>query len=110
MQNENDEYVNAANDYYKRLNSVNLLLLKEHTFLLEKKQYEEEMAEVDLLIASLKENPEQQSQLSIEAEFNHLHQIIRGNKKEISQLQLKLEKRDAMINHLTQLGDIHSKY
>ena len=41
MQNENDEYVNASNDYSKRLNSVNLLLLKEHTFLLEKKQYDE---------------------------------------------------------------------
>ena len=39
MQSESDDYVNAANEYYKRLNSVNVLLLKEHTFLLEKKQY-----------------------------------------------------------------------
>ena len=41
MQNENDEFINASNDYFKRLDRVNLLLLKEHTFLLEKVQYEE---------------------------------------------------------------------
>lgn len=41
MQNENDEFINASNDYFKCLNRVNLLLLKEHTFNLEKLQYQE---------------------------------------------------------------------
>lgn len=50
MQSENDEFINAANDYFKRLNRVNLLLLKEHTFNFEKSQYEEEIAEIDQLM------------------------------------------------------------
>ena len=39
-----------------------------------------------------------------------MHKIIKNNKKEISQLKSNLEKRDSMIAHLTELGNIHNKY
>lgn len=110
MQNENDEFVNAANDYFKRLNRVNLLMLKEHTFLLEKNQYQEEITEIDSLITSFQDDPHRHDHLSIDTEFSYLQKVMKGNKHEISQLQLKLEKREAMISYLTQLGDIHNKY
>ena len=61
-------------------------------------------------MASLKNNPEKHEHLSVTSEFNYLHKIIKDNKKEISQLKSKLEKRETMIAHLTELGDIHNKY
>ena len=110
MHNDNEELINSSNDYFKMLNKVNLLLLKEHTFLLEKKQYQEEINEIDALIDSFKNNPENHAHLSIQAEFDYLHSIIKDNKKEIAQLQMKLEKRDTMINYLVELNNMHSKY
>ena len=41
MQSESDDLINSTNEYLKRLNGVNLLLLKEHNFLLDQKQFEE---------------------------------------------------------------------
>lgn len=90
MKSDNDEFINASNEYFKRLNGVNLLLLKEHTLLLEKKQYEEEIDEVDKLIREFTETPEKHGHLAAEAEFNYLHKVIKANKKEISQLGSKL--------------------
>lgn len=110
MQSENDEFINAANDYFKRLNRVNLLLLKEHTFNLERTQYQEEIAEIDQLIEQLEAQPQLHSHLAIEAEFDYLHRIIKMNKREIAQLQSKLEQRDTMINYLSSLQDIRKKY
>ena len=102
--------MNAQNDYFKRLNGVNLLLLKQHAFLLEKKQYEEEIAELDKLIKDFKENPDNHSYLTVEAEFESLHKIIKMNKKEIAQLQSKLEQRDVMTTYLTELLQARKKY
>lgn len=90
MKSDNDEFINASNEYFKRLNGVNLLLLKEHTLLLEKKQYEEEIDEVDKLIREFTEMPEKHGHLSAESEFNYLHRVIKANKREISQLGSKL--------------------
>ena len=50
MHTENDELINASTEYFKRLNRVNLLLLKEHALLLEKRTYQEELNEVNTLI------------------------------------------------------------
>jgi uncharacterized protein YlxW (UPF0749 family) len=115
MQSENDEFINASNDYYRRLNGVNLLLLKQHSLLLERKNYEEEMEQIDLLTAQLAPSPSHPpssapSQLPLEAEFDYLQKCIRSNKREIAQLRSKLEQKDSMINELTALTETRKKY
>lgn len=108
MQSENDEFINASNDYFRRLNGVNLLLLKQHSLLLERKNYEEEMQQIELLTAQLA--APSHSQLPLEAEFDYLQKCIRSNKREIAQLRSKLEQKESLINELTALTETRKKY